>query len=48
MAFGAARLGAPWSEVQAFHLAVMGGIGFGISVFAVAGKFQRPASLAAQ
>lgn len=41
MAFGAARLGAPWSEVPAFHLAVMGGIGFGvISVFAIAGKFH--------
>lgn len=41
MAFGAARLGAPWSEVPAFHLAVMGGIGFGvISVFSIAGKFH--------
>lgn len=41
MAFGAARLGAPWSEVPAFHLAVMGGIGFGVmSVFAIAGKFH--------
>jgi uncharacterized protein involved in response to NO len=41
LAFGAARLGAPWSEVPAFHLAVMGGIGFGVlSVFAIAGKFH--------
>ena len=41
MALGAARLGAPWGEVPAFHLAVMGGIGFGvISVFAIAGKFH--------
>lgn len=41
MALGASRLGAPWGEVPAFHLAVMGGIGFGvISVFAIAGKFH--------
>lgn len=41
MAYGASRLGAPWGEVPAFHMAVMGGIGFGvISVFAVAGKFH--------
>ncbi|MBW7920842.1 MAG: NnrS family protein [Rubellimicrobium sp.] len=41
MAYGAARLGAPWGEVPAFHMAVMGGIGFGVlSVFAIAGKFH--------
>lgn len=41
IAMGAARLGAPWGEVPAFHLAVMGGIGFGVlSVFAIAGKFH--------
>lgn len=41
MAYGASRLGAPWGEVPAFHMAVMGGIGFGvISVFAIAGKFH--------
>lgn len=41
IAYGASRLGAPWTEVPAFHMAVMGGIGFGVlSVFAVAGKFH--------
>lgn len=41
MAYGASRLGAPWGEVPAFHMAVMGGIGFGVlSVLAVAGKFH--------
>jgi len=41
MAYGASRLGAPWGEVPAFHMAVMGGIGFGVlSVFAIAGKFH--------
>ena len=41
MALGASRLGAPWGEVPTLHLAIMGGIGFGvISVFAIAGKFH--------
>ncbi|PVH27430.1 NnrS family protein [Pararhodobacter oceanensis] len=41
IALGASRLGAPWSEVPALHLAVMGGIGMGvISVFAIVGKFH--------
>ncbi|WP_255552146.1 NnrS family protein [Maritimibacter dapengensis] len=41
IALGASRLGAPWGEVPTYHLAIMGGIGFGvISVFAIAGKFH--------
>lgn len=35
---GAARLGAPWGETAALHLALMGGLGVGVlAVFAVAG-----------
>jgi uncharacterized protein involved in response to NO len=35
---GAARLGAPWGEAAALHLALMGGLGTGVlAVFAVAG-----------
>ncbi len=41
MALGASRLGAPWSEVPTYHIAIMGGIGYGvISVFSIAGKFH--------
>ncbi|MBK1836699.1 NnrS family protein [Azospirillum sp. YIM B02556] len=52
---GAARLGAPFPETPALHLALMGGLGLGVlAVFAVAGLFHtgralplpRPARLA--
>ncbi|MFV0515039.1 MAG: NnrS family protein [Jhaorihella sp.] len=35
---GAARLGAPWGEYEALHVALMGGLGLGVlAVFSVAG-----------
>ncbi len=38
---GAARLGAPWTEVAPLHLALMGGLGLGVlAVFAIAGRFH--------
>lgn len=38
---GAARLGAPWSEVAPLHLALMGGLGLGVlAVLAIAGRFH--------
>lgn len=41
LALGAARLGAPWSEVAALHLVVMGGLGLGVlAVLAIAGRFH--------
>ncbi|MFT3691447.1 NnrS family protein [Paenirhodobacter sp.] len=41
LAFGASRLGAPWAETPALHIALMGGLGLGIlAVFAIAGRFH--------
>ena len=41
IALGAARLGAPWPEVAALHLVVMGGLGLGVlAVLAIAGRFH--------
>lgn len=41
IALGAARLGAPWPEVAALHLVVMGGLGCGVlAVLAIAGRFH--------
>lgn len=38
---GAARLGAPWSEVDGLHIAFMGGLGLGVlAVFAIAGRLH--------
>ncbi|MEM1046831.1 MAG: NnrS family protein [Pseudomonadota bacterium] len=47
---GAARLGAPWSEVAGFHVALMGGLGLGVyAVFCIAGLLHtdRPLGLPA-
>lgn len=41
LALGFARLGAPWPEVAALHLVVMGGLGLGVlAVLAIAGRFH--------
>lgn len=41
LALGAARLGAPWAETPALHLALMGGLGLGVlAVLAIAGRFH--------
>jgi uncharacterized protein involved in response to NO len=41
MAFGAARLGAPWAEAAPLHLALMGGLGLGVlAVLAIAGRLH--------
>lgn len=46
LALGAARLGAPWGEVAALHLALMGGLGLGVlAVLAIAGRFHTGQSL---
>lgn len=43
---GAARLGAPWGEAAALHLALMGGLGAGVlAVFAVAGLMHTGRNL---
>lgn len=46
LAFGAARLGAPWGEAAALHLALMGGLGIGVlAVLSIAGRFHTGRSL---
>lgn len=48
MMAGAARLGAPWSEVAGLHVAFMGGLGLGVyAVFCIAGLLHtnRPLDL---
>lgn len=46
IAFGAARLGAPWGETAPLHLALMGGLGLGVlAVFAIAGRFHTGQAL---
>ncbi|MFN3994370.1 MAG: NnrS family protein [Tabrizicola flagellatus] len=48
LAFGAARLGAPWAEAAPLHLAFMGGLGLGVlAVLCIAGRLHcgRPLGL---
>lgn len=46
MMAGAARLGAPWSEVAGLHVAFMGGLGLGVyAVFCIAGLLHSGRSL---
>ena len=41
LAFGAARLGAPWAEAAPLHLALMGGLGLGaLAVLCIAGRLH--------
>jgi uncharacterized protein involved in response to NO len=46
MMTGAARLGAPWSEVTAWHVALMGGLGLSVyGVFCIAGRLHAGLTL---
>ncbi len=48
LAYGAARLGAPWGQVAPLHLALMGGLGLSVlAVMAIAGRMHtgRPLGL---
>lgn len=46
LALGASRLGAPWGEAAALHLALMGGLGTGVlSVLSIAGRFHTGRTL---
>lgn len=46
MMTGAARLGAPWTELVGLHIALMGGLGLGVyAVFAIAGLLHTGQTL---
>lgn len=41
LVLGAARLGAPWGDVEGLHIAFMGGLGLGVlAVFSIAGRLH--------